>query len=224
MDLAALKEKLGDETFSQLETYVNDLTGQRDQARNESITGRKTLKSQVEQLTAQQAALMDRLGIESLDDLDNLPDVKGAADAAKQYEAKLKRAERERDAALAARDEVNGKYLDSKKSAILAEALGSHEFLAKDVVTSFISNRLQWEGEDLLYRTDDGNLVTVKDGVAGVAKTRPELLKSAGTGGAGVRSSNAGSGAGQISMTRAEFEALPPAKQMEAAKNGVTLQ
>lgn len=224
MDLAALKEKLGDETFSQLKTYVNDLTGQRDQARNESITGRKRLKGQVEQLTAQQTALMDRLGIESLDDLDNLPDVKGAADAAKQYEAKLKRAERERDTALAARDEVNGKYLDSKKSAILAEALGSHEFLAKDVVTSFISNRLQWEGEDLLYRTDDGNLVTVKDRVAGVAKTRPELLKSAGTGGAGVRSSNAGSGAGQISMTRAEFEALPPAKQMEAAKNGVTLQ
>lgn len=221
MDLAALKEKLGDETFSQLETYVNDLTGQRDQARNESITGRKTLKGQVEQLTAQQTALMDRLGIESLDDLDNLPDVKGAADAAKQYEAKLKRAERERDAALAARDEVNGKYLDSKKSAILAEALGSHEFLAKDVVTSFISNRLQWEGEDLLYRTDDGNLVTVKDGVAGVAKTRPELLKSAGTGGAGVRPNNAGGGAKTI--TSQEFNALPAKAQVQKMSEGFAL-
>lgn len=221
MDLAALKEKLGDETFSQLETYVNDLTGQRDQARNESITGRKTLKGQVEQLTAQQTALMDRLGIESLDDLDNLPDVKGAADAAKQYEAKLKRAERERDTALAARDEVNGKYLDSKKSAILAEALGSHEFLAKDVVTSFISNRLQWEGEDLLYRTDDGNLVTVKDGVAGVAKTRPELLKSAGTGGAGVRPNNAGGGAKTI--TSQEFNALPAKAQVQKMSEGFAL-
>jgi hypothetical protein len=70
----------------------------------------------------------------------------------------------------------------------------------------------------------DGKLVGVKDGVSGVAKTRPELLKSTGTGGAGVRSSNAGSGGGQISMTRAEFDALPPAKQMEAAKSGVTLQ
>lgn len=223
MDLAPLKEKIGDETFAELETFVTDLQGQRDQARNESISGRKGLKEQVATLTTQQSDLLEKLGIESLDDLDDL-DVKGSADAAKQYEAKLKRMERERDAAVQSRDEVNGKYLDSKKTSVLAEALGAHEFVAKDVVSTFIGNRLVWEGEELLFKQDDGNLVSVKDGVSAVAKSRPELLKPTGAGGAGVRSTNAGGDGGQISMTRAEFEALPPAKQMEAAKSGVTLQ
>lgn len=223
MDLAPLKEKIGDEMFTELETFVTDLQGQRDQARNASISGRKGLKEQVSTLTTQQSDLLEKLGIESLDDLDDL-DVKGSADAAKQYEAKLKRMERERDAAVQSRDEVNGKYLDSKKSGVLAEALGAHEFVAKDVVSTFIGNRLVWEGEELLFKQDDGNLVSVKDGVSAVAKSRPELLKPTGAGGAGVRSTNAGGDGGQISMTRAEFEALPPAKQMEAAKSGVTLQ
>ena len=92
------------------------------------------------------------------------------------------------------------------------------------MVADHISNKLVWEGDDLLFKTDDGNLVSVKDGVAGIAKSRPELLKPTGAGGAGVRSSNARGNAGQTTMTRAEFEALPPAKQMEAAKDGVTLQ
>jgi len=224
MDIEALKETLGDETFAQLQTYVTDLTGQRDQARNESISGRKGLKAQVDQLTASQSALMDRLGIESLDDMDKLPDAKGMAEASKQFEAKLKRAERDRDAAIAAQTELNTKYMDSKKASVLADALGAHEFLAKDVVTSFISNRLVWEGEDLLFKTDDGSLVTVKDGVSGVAKSRPELLKPTGAGGAGVRSTNARGDGGQVLMPRAEFESLSPAKQMEAVKGGVTLQ
>ena len=224
MDLEALKEKLGDETFAELETYVGDLVGQKDQARNESISGRKTLKAQVEQLKSEQSSLMDRLGVESLDDLEDLPDAKGAADAARQYEAKLKRAERDRDNAIAASEEASKKYMDSKKSGVLAGALNEHEFLAKDVVSTFISNRLVWEGEDLLYKQDDGNLVSVKDGVASVAKTRPELLKPTGAGGAGVRSTNARGDGGQLTMTRSEFEALPPAKQMEVSKSGVTLQ
>ena len=53
MDIASLKEALGDEKFAALQSYVNDLTGQRDTARNESITGRKKLK---DDLAAAQAA------------------------------------------------------------------------------------------------------------------------------------------------------------------------
>lgn len=224
MDLAPLKEKLGDETFTELETYVGDLTGQRDQARNESISGRKGLKDKITAYETQQADLLEKLGIDSLDDLDELPDTKGMAEAGKQYEAKLKRLQRDLDAVTKDRDETSSKYLDSKKSGILAEALGAHEFLAKDMVSDHIGNRLVWEGDELLFKQDDGNLVSVKDGVAGVAKARPELLKPTGAGGAGVRSTNARGDGEQTTMTRAEFEAMPPAKQMEVAKAGVTLQ
>jgi hypothetical protein len=74
-----------------------------------------------------------------------------------------------------------------------------------------------------LFKSDDGKLIPPKDGVAGIAKTRPELLKPTGTGGAGVRQSNAGSGDGQKTMSRAAFEALAPAQRVEAAKSGVQL-
>ena len=223
MDLSTLQEKLGDEMFTELETYVNDLTGQRDQARNESISGRKGLKSELQTLKTQQADLLEKLGVDSIDAIDDLPDAKGAADAAAQFEARLKRKERELTEALAAKEEINGKYLDSKKSDVLSKALGAHKFIAPDMVQSFVTGRLQWEGDDVLFKTEDGNLVSVKDGVAGVAKARPELLQPSGAGGAGVRGTNAGSNGETLTMARADFEQLAPAKQMEMAQNGVVL-
>ena len=224
MDISALKEALGDETFTELETYIGDLEGQRDQARNESISGRKGLKTKLESLESNQATLLERLGIESIEDIDELPDVAGMAEAGKQYEAKVKRLERLLGEAEKEKTEIDSKYRSSLKDGVLAKALGAHEFVANDMVADHISNKLVWEGDDLLFKTEDGNLVSVKDGVAGIAKSRPELLKPTGAGGAGVRSSNTRGTAGQTTMTRAEFEALPPAKQMEAAKEGVTLQ
>ena len=208
MDIETLKEALGDEKFSALKTYVDDLTGQRDAARNESITGRKGLKEKLAKLESDQAALLEKLGLDSLDDLDSLPDAKGAAEAAKQYEAKTKRLERQLAEATAAREQAEGKFKDSLRRATIADALGGHEFIARDVVETFVSNRLTWEGDDLLFKTDDGKLVPVKDGVAGIAKTRPELLKATGAGGAGVRQSNAGGGATAKTITRAQYAAM----------------
>ena len=121
MDIEPLKEKLGDETFAKLQTYVNDLTGQRDAARSESITGRKGLKAQLEAAQAAQAKLLEKLGIDSIDEIDTLPDTKGAAEAVKQYEAKMKRLERERDDAAKARDEAAGKYRQTLQRAAVAE-------------------------------------------------------------------------------------------------------
>ena len=224
MDIAGLKEAIGDETFSELETYIGDLEGQRDQARNESISGRKGLKSKIEGLESTQASLLERLGISSVDDIEELPDVAGMAEASKQVEAKVKRLERQLGETEKARTEIDGKYRNSLKDGLLTKALGAHEFVAGDMVSAHISNKLVWEGDDLLFKTEDGSLVSVQDGVAGLAKSRPELLKPTGAGGAGVRSNNARGVGGQTTMTRAEFEALPPAQQMEASKAGVTLQ
>jgi len=222
MNIDELKDALGDEKFSALKGYVDDLVGQRDAARQESISGRKGLREKLASLESAQSTLMERLGIDSLEDLDSLPDAKGAAEAARQYEAKVKRLERELQAAAAQRDEIGGKYRSSLQKAAIAEALSGHEFIARDIVETYVSNRLAWEGDDLLYKSDDGRLLPVKDGVASIAKSRPELLKATGTGGAGVRASNAGGG-GAKTMTRAEFEGLTPQARVEAAKSGVQL-
>jgi hypothetical protein len=119
---------------------------------------------------------------------------------------------------------MNGKYRTSLQRAALTEALSGHEFVAKDVVETYVGNRLTWEGDDLLFKTDEGNLVTVKDGVSAFAKSRPELLKPTGAGGAGVRSANAGRKEGQQTITRAEFEAMSPTQKLEASKSGVSIQ
>ncbi len=194
MDIASLKEALGDEKFAKLQGYVNDLIGQRDTAREESINGRKTLKTELAKAQATAAKALEKLGVENPDDLDALPDAKGQAEALKQYDAKVKRLERERDEAIKAKTETDGKFRGSLQKAAIAEALGGHEFVARDLVETYVSQRLVWEGDELFFKSDDGKLIPPKDGVAGIAKTRPELLKPTGTGGAGVRQSNAGGG------------------------------
>lgn len=225
MDLEQFKELLGEEKFSELSGYVGDLVGQRDQARNESISGRKKLKSDLETLTEQRSTLLEKLGVDDYAEVDSLEiDVKGAADAAKQYEAKLKRAERERDQAITERDKMHSDNLGLKKRGILSSALGGHKFIANDVVESFVSNRLVWEGDDLFYKQDDGNLVTVQDGVASIAKSRPELLESTGAGGAGIRQGNTGSNAGASTISRKDFEAKPHDQRMELVKSGIHIQ
>lgn len=221
MDISKLKDKLGDETFAELERHIGDLTGQRDTARTESINGRKTLKAERDAAQALAAKALEKLGVDSADDLDTLPDAKGQGEALKQFETKLKRAERERDEARQAAETASGKYRGSLQRAAVAEALGGHEFVARDVVETYIGQRLVWEGEDLMFKTDAGSLVSVKDGVAGVAKARPELLKPSGTGGAGVRQGNAGGGA--KTMPEAEFNAKPPQEQSRLMADGYTL-
>lgn len=221
MDIASLKEKLGDEKFAELQGYVNDLVGQRDTARNESITGRKKLKDDLAAAQALATKALEKLGIDSADDLDTLPDAKGQGEALKQYETKLKRTERERDDAKKLAEEASGKYRGSLQKAAIAEALSGHEFVARDLVETYVSQRLTWDGDELFFKSDDGKLIPPKDGVAGIAKTRPELLKSTGTGGAGMRQSNAGGGA--KTMPTAQFDALSPAEQAKTMAAGYTL-
>jgi hypothetical protein len=163
--------------------------------------------------------MLEKLGVDSFDALDGL-DVKGAAEANKQYEAKLKRMERQLAEAQEAAEKSTGLYRESQKAAALAEAIGGHEFLAKSVVASHIKQNMVWEGDELFYKTDEGNLVSVKDGVAGFAKSNPELLKPIGAGGAGVKPNNARGDGGQKTMTRAEFDAAPAAARMEHVKSG----
>ena len=221
MDINPLKDKLGDETFAQLQQHITDLIGQRDAARTESITGRKGKDQKIQALTERLRAIEEWAGIDSETDVSALPAPKEQVEVAKQYEAKLKRAERERDDARKTADEAAGKYRSSLQQAAVAKALGGHEFVARDIVETYVGQRLQWEGEELLFKTDDGKLVSVADGVAGIAKARPELLKAAGTGGAGVRQPAAGSGVKTIA--EAEFNSKPPSEQAALMKDGYTL-
>ncbi len=223
MDLEILKETLDEETFGKLHSYVGDLTRQRDEARSESINGRKQLKERLQSLEHQQDELLNKFNLESLEQLDELPDVKQVDETQKQYEVRMKRLERQLQDAQEAKADVEGKYKSTLQRAAISDALGKHDFIARDLIESFVSSRVTWDGDEVIYKAEDGRLMPLSDGVASIAAARPELLKAVGTGGAGVRSSNARGVEAADSMTRAEFESLPPLRKVEVAQSGIKL-
>ena len=223
MDINSLKEAIGDEKFATLQGYVTDLIGQRDTARNESISGRKGLKAERDAAIAERDEAFELAGISNIQELRDRPNTKAQIEEAAQLVAKLKRAERERDEAKASKAETDGKWRESQKKVAMTEALAGHEWVARDIVETYFSQALVQEGDEFFYKTVDGKLIPPKDGAAGIAKTRPELLKPSGTGGAGVRQSNAGSGGGAKVMPAAQFEALSPKEKAATMAAGFTL-
>lgn len=226
MNLEDLKDALGEDAFAELSKYVEDLTGQRDAARRESISGRQSLKSRVAELEAErdewqklQADLFSRLGVESADELAAL-DPKGQAEAAKQYEAKLKRAEKELADRQSAHDALFAKYRGSLQDAALRKALSSHEWIDSDLVESYVRARLSWDDDRVVFTAEDGLSMPLEDGVSALSKVKPHLLKNSGAGGSGYRGKPSNGQAAVHSLTRAQFEALNPAGRMQFFKDG----
>lgn len=186
MKIDDLKEKLGDETFNELKGYIDDLVGQRDAAREESIKGRKGLKAQVAELQALKTKLFDKLGIDEEDDIDDLPDAKGQADALKQYETKLKRLEREATEKAKALEDLQSVRRKDLQQIAVGKALRGQEFNDPEVAELLIASKVEWDGDDIFYKTDKG-LVPLEDGVKLLTEQKPHLLKSAGKAGSGHR-------------------------------------
>jgi hypothetical protein len=191
------------------------LTEKADKAVSESINGRKTIKAENERLKTLNAQIMDKLGISDAEELDDLPDLKGQADTAKQFEAKVKRLERE----LAERSEMLQKVSDARRadqqSAQLAKAMQAHDWNDSEVVENFISSRITWEDEQPFYKLTDGSLKSLDEGVTLLANEKPALLKSRGAGGSGY-SKNATGAEGQPSQTL-DVSAIYAARQPQPA-------
>lgn len=223
MNIDSLKSKLGDETFAQLQAHIDDLTGQRDTARQESISGRRKLKEEVDNLRNIKTKLFEKLGLGDDDDIDSIPDSKGQAEASKQFEAKIKRLERELATATAKAGEVESKYRSSRQEAALSKALSSFEFTDNDLMASYVGQKVVWEDDQIMFKADDGRLMPLTDGVKQIAQTKPHLLKAKGAGGSGHAPNGAGSSSGQKTMSRADYEALPGQQKVELAKSGIQL-
>ncbi len=173
--------KLTAEVAADTEATEARVTAAEEKARKatrESIEGRKTLK-------AERDKAFEKLGIDSPDELDTLPDAKGQGEATKQIEARLKKAERERDEALQARDAVTGEVKAMKREASLASAIEGLKFKNPADVRVLLQSRVVEEGDELRFKTDDGKLVPLKDGAAWFAKTRPDYVEAADAGGQG---------------------------------------
>lgn len=184
MDLETLREPLGDK-FEPLKEYVSTLEGQRDQARQESISGRKTLKSENESLKQQNIDLLEKLGIESFDELESLPDAKGQADAVKQLETKNKRLETDLADKQSQIETMLKQQRDDAFQRELSDAIGDR-FVDSEIVGQAMRSSVEFDGETPFIRRGD-KLMPVKDAVDALAADKPQLVKSSGAGGSGYR-------------------------------------
>lgn len=184
MNLESFKEPLG-ERFTELEQYVNSLIEQRDAARKESQTGRQGLKTKAETAEANVARLMEKLGIETLEELESLPPAKGQAEALKQLETRLKKADADAKAKEQALAELTAKHRQTVLTAELGKALNAYEFIDRDVIETYLLNKLTWEDDQARYQDDKGTLVPLAEGVTHLATTKPHLLKQPGARGSG---------------------------------------
>lgn len=190
MDISELKETLGEEKFTSLEGYINDLSGQRDSARKESIEGRKSLKNEVETLRTIKQRLFEKLGLDDDADIDSLPDSKGQAEAAKQYESKVKRLERELLESSGSVSSLSSRIKEMTLESALEKAISAHDWIDRDVALMLSKSAIKWEDDTPLYEAD-GKLMALADGVKFLAGAKPHLLKSAGAGGSGFRQKGA---------------------------------
>lgn len=222
-DLDTLKDKLPGEMLDKLRSHVDELSTRAEtaeekarKAAKESIDGRKTLKAALDKALA-------KLGVESPDDLDALPDGKGAGEAAKQLEAQIKKLTRERDEAMQAAEKVGSELKSMRRESALAQALEGQRFKNPADVRVLLQARVVEEGDDLLFKTDDGKLVPLKDGAAWFAKTRPEYVEPQGNAGGGSGFKGAAGGGAAKTMTQAEFSALKPADRARRMAEGYQL-
>lgn len=209
MDIAALKGKtLDDSTHGELVKFVADLEGKVQQARDESISHRKGLKSRVEELERVNRLALEKLGVDSAEELEQLPDAKGQAEANKQLEAKVKRLERERDEARTSNTQLQQERDAERRKGAIAAVVGKHSFVDPDVATMLLEHGLQVEGDQFLFKAEGGKLVPLDEGAAWIAKTKPHLVKAQGGPGSGYRPNGKADDGTRPSMTRAAFEAL----------------
>lgn len=196
MDLDEFKGKTLDEAlFTKLSDLFVTTTARAETAEGkaraavrESIDGRKQLK-------AERDAAFEKLGVSTHEELEALPAPQGQADALKQLQAQLKRAERERGEAVAARDEISGKYTADRRALAIERALGAHPFVDADDARSIFGARVKSDGDDLLFETPDGKLVPLADGAAWMAKTKPHLVKAPAGTGSGFKPTSQATGA-----------------------------
>lgn len=209
MDISQFKDRLGDD-FAALETYINDLTGQRDAARKESLEGRKTLKAKAETAEALNQKLLEKLGIESPEELDNLPPAKGQAEALKQLETRLKRLDadlKSRDASLS---ELQGKYRQTLLDREIGQALAGRDPVDREVVEAYLRSQVDWQDEQILYKSDKGAM-SLADGVTLLAQNKPGLFKTGARGSGWNPNPDHGSAPPAPPSTAAIYAARQPA-------------
>jgi hypothetical protein len=219
-DLETLKDKLDSETLAALGNHIAEIDGKLKTVRKKADTAdAATAKAaQIE------TRILEKFGIESLDDLDALPDpkaAKGEADAIKQYENKLKRAERERDEAFKAKDTLVAQITQAKREAAIAQAIAAGGFHDTRSAKLHLAAATEQQDDEFMFKTHDGRFIPLSDGAKLIATEMPHLVNKIPQG-TGSNFRDAG-GKNIKTMTQAALNALKPAERAQAFADGYTV-
>jgi hypothetical protein len=220
MDINELKEVLGDK-FEALSTHIADLTGQRDTARRESLTGRTTLKTELATAKETLAKMLEKAGVETMEEFEALPPGKATAEANRVIELQAKRLKTQLDEKTTAYTEIESRWKGANLNAALNSAVAKHHFIDAETAVALLKPRAEFVGDDVMYKTDAGDLIPIADAAATIAKAKPFLVQASGGSGSGAPSSARVGGI--ATMTRASFDALEPGAKMTAIKAGTKL-
>lgn len=206
MNLDELKGKTIDEaTHAALVEYVTGLQSEVarerskvQQARDESANHRKGLKAKVEELERVNRVAFDRLGIDSPEELETLPDGKGQAEKVQQLEAQIKRLTREKEETAAKVAELTTEREINRRKAAISEAVKKHSFIDPEVASRLLADGITVDDDQIMFKDDSGKLVPLDEGAAWLAKSKPFLVKAQGGAGSGYRGGDAGGGGGQL--------------------------
>lgn len=193
-DLGDLKESIPEEQFSGLDTYVTSLRQQIENLERKtkgSTASSINLKQQIKESEAKLADTLERLGLSSYEEIEDLPDIRGQGEANKQLEAKIKRLTADLDAKTQAAAELESKLSEMRRDQVIAQATAKYTWAegAREIVDTYFRTIATQDGEEWLAAGGDGIPITLQDAVDQFAKAKPALLASKGAAGDGYSSS-----------------------------------
>lgn len=219
-DLEALKEKLDSETLAALASHLAEVDGKLKTVRKKADTA----DAQAAKAAQLEARILEKFGLESLDDLETLPDPKAAKseiDALKQFENKLKRAERERDEAVKSKDTLVAQMTQAKRQAAIAQAITAGGFHDTEAAELLLSHATEQQDDEFVFKTKDGRHIPLSDGAKLIATEKPHLVNKIPQGtGSGFRDAG---GKNAKTMPQAAFDALKPIERSKVMAEGITL-
>ena len=180
-DFATLKGKIDDATLTALTEHVAGVAEKADAAEAKTREAKTSASTKTRELQAQLAAAYEKLGVSSAEELDALPPAKGQAEAAAQAAAKIKSLERQLQDATAKNEELGGKLRQERTSAAVSKALAGVDWIDAADAQVMIERGLHHDGDEVLYKTPDGKLISLADAAQTLAKTKPHLINPQGS-------------------------------------------
>jgi predicted RNase H-like nuclease (RuvC/YqgF family) len=234
--LDSVKEKLTDEEYSQLESHLSDMEEQVKSSRDGTIKTRKKTETRIKELEAENSSLKKtqhelfaKLGIESVDELENLDPKQGQVEIEKQFKAKLNRLENDLKEQIANYQTLEAKHKSTIKGAALQKVIDQYDWIDKDLIKAFIESKTVLEDDEVKFTADDGLVQNLTDGIKLFAKEKPHLLNRPAPTGSGFRPDHNGTirtatQTQQATLARDQFDKLSNKEKMAFMKNGGILE